>query len=237
MHMKLEDMGYGVYSKGNTTIVYSYDKSDILEKIPLDGEIGEPSDLSGRAYIYKLEDDMVVRHVIHGGAFRHITRDRFLGLGRSLRELKVSHYLIEKNVLTPEIIAIRYIRDGIFYSIWVISRLVPNSSDLLEYVKTYQYKVPAIMEKAGILVRRIHELGVFHPDLQIKNILVDSDSRLWMLDLDKARYMGYVPSLARRMNINRFFRSCKKRSARGEILLPKGWEQAFLKGYSGAYSS
>ncbi len=233
MYQGLKDMGYLIHSSGSSTVIYLRNRDDILEKIPLNGEIGVISTLKGRSYIYTLEEGMVVRHVVHGGIFRHITGDRFWGVNRSLREIKVSHYLIKNNVLTPEIIAVRHIKTGMFYRIWVISRFVPESRDLLEYLNAYKEDVITMMEKTGTFIRRIHDLGVFHPDLQVKNILVDSYSRLWILDLDKARYMNHLPRFARSMNIKRFLRSCRKRIAMGEVLLPEGWEQAFLNGYTG----
>ena len=73
---------------------------------------------------------------MHGGLFRHITGKRFLTPNRTIRELKASAHLISCGILTPEIIAVRLIKEGPFYAIDVISRLISGATDLLMYLET-----------------------------------------------------------------------------------------------------
>ncbi|MCD6570623.1 MAG: hypothetical protein J7L53_07980 [Deltaproteobacteria bacterium] len=222
---------YSIYKERNTTIIYTSDRRDVLDKIPAYGPIGRPSGLRGRSKIYILDDSMAVRPLVHGGVLRYFTQDRFLTMERSIRELKVSLYLISKSIPTPEILAIRFIRKGIFYNICVISVLVPDSIDLMTYLATDHSNSGDILKETGKLVRDLHALSVFHSDLHIKNILLDKNFNPWILDLDKARRLRYMPSILKWLNIRRFFRSCKKWENKGRIMLPADWEACFMDGY------
>jgi len=222
---------YSIHKEKDTTIIYVSARKDLLNKIPLDGTIGSPSELRGRGKIYILDGNIVVRPLVHGGMLRAFTQDRFLIVKRSIRELKVSSYLISKGIPTPEVLAVRFIRKGIFYNICVISVLVPDSIDLMTYLETTRLDSRDVIKKTGELVRDIHGCGVFHSDLHIKNILLDKDLNLWILDLDKARRLAYMPPAVKWLNIKRFFCSCKKWEKKGRIVLPSGWEACFRQGY------
>ncbi len=224
--------GYSTYREENTTIIYKDKRKDLLEKIPRQGQIGKPSHLKGRNEIYIL-DDIVIRNLTHGGMLRGITKDLFLSPKRSMRELAVSTYLRSRDISTPEIVAIRYVRKRIFISISVLSRLVPDSTDLMTYLETKRTDAGDLFEKTGELARKIHDAGVFHADLHIKNILLDAALNPWALDLDKARKFKYMPYALKWLNLKRFFRSCRKWEKKGKIMLPSNWQKKFMQGYFG----
>ncbi len=205
--------------------------------------------MTGRGNMRMLCDDMIVRELVHGGYFGNITGRRFLGTSRSIRELRISNHLIENGVRSPEITAVRFIRTGIFHSIDVISRLVPNSIDLLTWLEKFRAEqkgevlrfaqnnwqdnlFTTIFHETGSLVRRMHDLGVWHADLHLKNILLDEHMNPWIIDLDKALHLPVLPGFMRRINLNRFFRSCKKWTGKGTINLLPDYRTIFLDGYN-----
>jgi hypothetical protein len=239
--------GYGIIKTGNTTHI----QKDYLPEhiIPASGPIGEPSPITGRSNMRMLGNDMIVRELMHGGFFGNITGRSFLGTSRSVRELKISNYLIENGIRTPEIPAVRFIKCGMFYSIDVITRLVPDSIDLLTWLEKYRLGqkgevlrfaqnswqdnlFTTIFHETGSLVRRMHDLGVWHADLHLKNILLDEYMNPWILDLDKARRLTMLPGFMRRMNLKRFFRSCRKWTGNGTISLLPDYRTIFLDGYN-----
>jgi 3-deoxy-D-manno-octulosonic acid kinase len=63
------------------------------------------------------------------------------------------------------------------------------------------------LSRAGALIRRIHELGVYHTDLHVKNILLDRDMNPWIIDLDNAYRFEILPDFMRKTNLRRFIRS------------------------------
>lgn len=223
--------GYTIEHRGSLTLVYLSTMPHLLDIAGAPGPLGRPSQLSGRTKLRIVEPDMVVRPLVHGGLFRHVTGWRFLDAGRTMRELEVSAHLASRGIPTPEILAVRIIRQGWFCRIEVISRLVPDATDLLTYLEDSRDDSREFLRKAGALIRRMHDLGVFHNDLHIKNILLDRSGDLWVLDLDKAWHIGSLPAFMKRLNVRRFIRSAKKWHDKGRITLPDAWELSFRAGY------
>jgi len=224
-------LGYVTRSEGNLTLIHKPAVSGMWDLARTRGPMGDATTLTGRSPLRFIEPDMVVRTLMHGGLFRHITGRRFLSPGRTVRELEVSSYLASHGIPTPEILAVRLIKNGLFLSIDVVSRFVPGSTDLLLYLEKPHQDAPDLLQKAGTLIRKIHDLGVYHADLHIKNLLLDSEGSLWVLDLDKAYQLGVVPEFMKRMNRKRFVRSVMKWRNTGRISLPDDWEESIGKGY------
>jgi len=223
--------GYTMDHRAGITLVYLSTMTHLRDIACTPGPLGAPSSLSGRTNLRIIAPDMVVRLLMHGGLFRHITGWRFLSADRTLRELEVSSYLASHGIPTPEILAVRIARQGWFLRIEVISRLVPDATDLLTYLQETRDDSREFMRKAGALVRRMHDLGVYHNDLHIKNLLLDVSGDLWILDLDKAWRFESLPEFMKRLNVKRFIRSVKKWHGKGRITLPGAWELCFKAGY------
>ncbi len=227
----LEAMGYYIRKEESLTLIYKPFLSGLWGLAKTKGPMGETTTMTGRSPLRFIEPDMVVRTLMHGGMFRHITGKRFLHPNRTIRELKVSAYLAAHGIRTPEILAVRIIKDGLFYSMDVISRFIPESKDLLIHFEKSHTDNLELIKKSGSLIRQIHDLGVYHTDLHIKNLLLDNAGNLWALDLDKAYQFTLLPEFMKRMNLKRFMRSVKKWQTQGRIHLPDEWASSFLGGY------
>lgn len=59
------------------------------------------------------------------------------------------------------------------------------------------------------MVRRFHDSGVYHPDLNCFNVLV-ADRQMYLIDFDKARYRMSGMSGWRQQTLERLLRSLKK---------------------------
>ncbi len=224
--------GYAVREFAPYTVIFKQTHPhipDILGDKPL---LGEESVIHGRNRMRIIEPDLIVRPLTHGGSLRHITGSRFLSIKRSLREIEISSYLRSKNIPTPEILAVRYRKNGVFFSIEVITALVPESIDLLVFLEKNPGDSEELLIRAGRLVQNIHRLGVYHTDLHVKNILLDRDMEPWIIDLDNAYRFTTLPSLLRAKNLRRFIHSLKKWEKKGRITLSSGWEEAFMNGYT-----
>jgi 3-deoxy-D-manno-octulosonic acid kinase len=231
MKLDLEVLDYRIRREGRLTFIYKPDMAHLWGMACKKEPLGKISLLNGRSPLRFIEPDMVVRTLMHGGLFRHITGKRFLTPNRTMRELKASAHLISRGILTPEIIAVRLIKEGPFYAIDVISRLIPGAVDLLMYLETVHEDSAELLKKSGMLIRKIHDSGVYHADLHIKNILLDDTKNLWVLDLDKAHQFDRLPGIMKQLNLKRFMRSVKKWQAKGRIHLPHEWTSIFLNGY------
>jgi 3-deoxy-D-manno-octulosonic acid kinase len=231
MKSDLKALDYSIQKEDNITLISRSSLPQLWPMARNKGPLGVITSMRGRSPLRFIEPDMVVRTLVHGGIFRYITGKNFISPNRTIRELEVSAYLASQGIPTPEILSVRLIKGWFFYSIDVVSRLVPDSTDLLVYFEKDREDCRELFRKAGILTRKIHELGVYHTDLHIKNILLDSMGDLWVLDLDKAYHVALLPEFMKKMNINRFMRSVKKWQAKGIIYLQPDWQQHFMNGY------
>ena len=232
MKKSLKDLGYSIEEKGTTTLIYSKSRPELPSLIEntQDATPTHP-DLMGRAQIHIIEPDLVVRTLTHGGVLRHMTGERFVSPARSMRELEISAYLIANNIPTPEILALVLRRNRFFYHIRVISKLVPDSVDLLTYLERPNQDALTILEQTGSLIRRIHALGLYHADLHLKNILLDENRTPWVIDLDKGYRFSSLGLVLQQKTLRRFIHSCNKWQKKNRITLPVGWESAVMKGY------
>jgi len=235
MNDSLAGLGYATKEDRETTLIYKTERPDLASLLDDTAILGAPSNMKGRGRIYLLEPDLVVRNLSHGGMFARITGQRFLSSARSIRELEISAFLLSRGINTPEILAIRIIRGGIFRNISVISKLVPESVDLLTYLRERHpdSEILPVFEQTGDLIRRIHASGVYHADLHIKNILLDKHLIPWILDLDKAYRFSRLGFILKYKTMKRFLHSCRKWQEKNRIMLPDGWEEALRKGYRG----
>ncbi len=228
----IELLDYSMTMRGSCNIIYRNTRANLPDLLSDSPDPGRETSITGRASIRLLEPDLVIRKLTHGGLLRHLTKDRFLSISRSLKELKASHHLICHGVNTPEVLGIRFLKKGLFFSIEVITRLIPDSVDLLTYLERPSDDTYALIRKTGTLIRDLHRLGVYHTDLHAKNILLDSRMTPWIIDLDNAFLFHKIPGILKTRNIRRFIHSLDKWSSKGRIVLPSQYKRAFMEGYT-----
>ncbi len=129
----------------------------------------------------------VVRQYLHGGWLRGITRGAFPGEKRASDELNVTAYLEEQGF--PVVKPFGYIsRSGIIANeLFFITYFEGDARDLVEYFRSSGKRDRLRMaRKLAIYFVMLGDLGVYHPDLHLKNVLVHLSARLLFLDFDKA---------------------------------------------------
>lgn len=166
---------------------------------------------------------MMVRRYVHGGILAGIGRDLYLGPARAVAELSVAEAARAGGVRTPAAVGMlcRHVR-GPFWRLAFLSRELPDSEDLIHYCCRLTDYPPetAALEKRGVIrdaarqVRKMHDLGIYHGDLHLKNLLLqrrpDATPRVYVIDFDRAE-MGVPLTLERRLkNLKRLARSVRK---------------------------
>lgn len=193
----------------------------------------------------------VVRHYHRGGAVARLLGDRYLAVGvpRPIRELRVALEADARGVPTPPPVGAAVYGAPILYRGDLVTEYVPGSMDLAavlfpdaagakpDPLTTDPPDPFTAMTAAGRLVRRIHEAGLLHPDLNLKNILLagDGPSPAQVIDLDRARFRDApLGEPARRRMLDRFWRSAGKwqRLIRADEPLDPGLRAAFEDGYA-----
>jgi len=180
----------------------------------------------GIAYAVPLPGDaarVVVRHSRHGGFFAALTGDRFLGATRAPRELATALRLARAGVPTPEIVAYAtYPARGVGRRADVVSREVPDSADL---AATLVPDAPEASRRSVLdaIVRLLAALtlaGARHPDLNVKNILVQraggAPPLALVLDVDRVWFDRPGDQHVTERNVARLARSARRWRERGQ---------------------
>jgi 3-deoxy-D-manno-octulosonic acid kinase len=206
------------------------------------------------------EERWVVRHYHRGGAVASALGDRYLRVGapRPFRELSMLEAVRARGVPSPEPVGAAVYFAGPFYRGDLVTVWVPDSIDLATLLFHARAGAPAVaapadadaaghadaMRAAGRLVRLLHDRGVAHPDLNLKNILLTPavgvagsgrEPEALVLDLDRATLGdGAVSERARRGMLARFWRSAAKWERRTGQSLTPSLRSAFEAGYGAA---
>ena len=189
-----------------------------------------------------LEDDkrMVLRQYSHGGLLRAITRNLYFLGARSFRELALTEEIRSCGISTIHPIgAIHHRIFYPFYQAYLLSLEVPQALDLIQYLndlgahpsrENLSSKRKTI-RSAGLLIRKFHQAGFFHSDLQLKNILV-ARKQLLLIDFDRCYRRSNLSKHEMVKNLLRLNRSVEKWRRLG---LPITWTDRwrFFLAYAG----
>lgn len=179
---------------------------------------------------------LLLRRLVHGGALAGLLGDCFVSARRPLRELAVTAALRARGAPVPRPALVAARRRGLCWSLAFATFYEEGARDLLRVLRG---PGPAHLLRcaaaAGRAVRRFHDLGGRHADLQAANLLLretPAGAEVLLIDLDRAR-LGPPPSPAARMaEIMRLYRSLLKRGVLGRIG-PRGCAR-FFGAYCGA---
>jgi tRNA A-37 threonylcarbamoyl transferase component Bud32 len=171
---------------------------------------------------------MIIRHYEHGGIFRALTKDLFLVGSRPFRELVITEMARKAGLPTIEIlVAIKRWVFWPFYTADLVSREIPNSIDLMQYfirwdkAGDHQWlrEKRELIRQAGRLVREMHEVGIYHSDLHLKNFIVEMGKQevgsLHIIDFDRSMTIHPLESDKWLANLVRLDRSVEKWRAKG----------------------
>jgi 3-deoxy-D-manno-octulosonic acid kinase len=154
----------------------------------------------------------VLRHYLRGGSVARILGDRYLWTGlqrsRPWREFTLTAGMRDEGLPVPRPVAARLLRAGLYYRADLVTQRIPDARPLDAHLR--EGAVPAaIWHRIGACVRRFHDAGYCHADLNSRNILVDACSRIWVLDWDRGRWRP--PGAWRDGNLERLRRDLDKR--------------------------
>jgi 3-deoxy-D-manno-octulosonic acid kinase len=186
-------------------------------------------------------DRALVRRYRHGGLFRALTRDCFVGWPpRPFRELAITEELRRRGFRTVEVYAACVERvAGPFYRGCLVTRELTGAKDLWAALRedlTRQGMLQAVLKATAEVVHAMHDQGVYHSDLNLKNILIRISSGTvdYVIDFDKAKlFLGRLPVPLARKNLARFHRSALKLDPEQRYLSAAGWNE-FLEFYHAA---
>ena len=131
----------------------------------------------------------VLRHNRRGGALARINHDRYLWTGeqrlRPLAELRLLARLTAWQLPVPAPVAARAIRRGPWYRGDIIMSRLLDAVPLADHLLGHGMSAAA-WRALGATLAGFHEHGVWHGDLNARNVLCGPDSVFYLIDFDKA---------------------------------------------------
>ena len=159
---------------------------------------------------------VVVRHAHHGGWLAPLMRDLFLPPTRARRELGTALHLARAGVPTPPVAAYAIYRAGpVLRRVDVMTVELPGQ-DLgaaLRAAVTVADR-QRLVRPVSALLGALTQAGAWHPDLNVKNVLLVSDDagelHPAVLDIDRMRFVPPGDPNLREANYRRLARSVAK---------------------------
>lgn len=161
---------------------------------------------------------MLVRPYLRGGMLRFFNRDLYLGPQRPFQELALTATAARRGIPTLEVLAAVSVHAvGPLYRGYLVTRELPGCCDVPAYLERLPHRrrgeIPGLLTRIAAGIRLMHDQGICHGDLNLKNILVETDNpdRIHFIDWDKSRATKSAlhPS-ARQANLVRLCRSMAK---------------------------
>lgn len=179
----------------------------------------------------------ILKHCRRGGLAGRLLGDLFFGLRRPVREFMLADRAARRGVPTAALLAAR-VRSvaTLFYRGDLVVREIPGARDLgaaMDAPPAGPRERNQLLKAAASAVRRMHDAGLWHADLNLKNILVAAEgagTAAYVIDLDRATLrQGPLGPADRAGNLRRLARSYAK--AGGDLSAATG--RRFLAAYCG----
>ena len=152
----------------------------------------------GRGSAWFLESPMgkvLLRQYLRGGwaaklSYRHYF---FSGISRSrpFREFKLLADLYASGLPVPAPVAAIVRHRFPVYSGAILMDTISSTRTFADVLLTDDMTVPlneGLWRRVGQCIRRFHEAGVWHADLNARNILLDTANTVYLVDFDRAKY-------------------------------------------------
>jgi 3-deoxy-D-manno-octulosonic acid kinase len=199
--------------------------------------VGEATGRGAAWFIAAPFGQAVLRQYLRGGWVARVSRDSYVfttfARSRPIREFNILAELYERGLPVPRPAAALCERRGLLAGGSIMTlRIAPSDTlaDLLPGAGAGPGPEPEVWERVGACIRRFHRAGVWHADLNARNILLDEARQVYLIDFDRARLMRDT-EVNGKANLERLKRSLEKLwPADRRALLQPAWIR-LLAGY------
>src|SRR6056297_979845 len=175
---------------------------------------GDVPDAPGRGavrFVAGAAGDFALRHYRRGGLVGRVLDDEFLWLGqaatRPFREFRLLARLAAAGLPVPAPAAAGYRRSAGVYRGDILTCRLPGVRSLAGVLRERDLEAGE-WRRIGATIRRFHDAGVCHADLNAHNIQLGAEGAVWLLDFDRGRLRR--PGAWQRRNLARLLRSLEK---------------------------
>jgi len=181
---------------------------------------------------------LVMRSYRRGGWAARFSHDRYLFTGfsrsRSLMEMRLLADCVRLGLPVPQPVAGLCLRHGLTCSAALLTRRIMPAYTLADLLDRQSVREIEWL-RTGRCIRRFHDAGVVHPDLNVRNILFGehggSRDDVYLIDFDRA-YFHVGSRRPFRAGLNRLHRSLQKTwPMSGKRALENCWAQ-LIAGYN-----
>lgn len=143
----------------------------------------------GEAHLFSKDgESLILRHYRRGGLVARLIKDLYLGYriekSRPWLEWQLLKEMIGWGLPVPAPVAIRFSPSlGFSYRGDIVMRVIPGVT-----LADYLIKKPLKRElwwQIGVTIRHFHQRGIYHADLNARNIMVSDDSEIFIIDFDR----------------------------------------------------
>ena len=130
----------------------------------------------------------VLKHYYRGGLIANVLLDKYLWTGldssRSFAEYRILRTMYKLDLPVPRPIAARVKKQGLFYQADLITSQIIDVSSMADLLFNQRLTSQHWLD-IGDCIGRFHQLGFYHDDLNIENIMIDQEENVFLLDFDK----------------------------------------------------
>lgn len=212
---------------GNVALVHPADSAVIADAM-LESKGCTRTVAKGRGEVIRFscaEGSGLIRRYLRGGIVRYILGETYLFRNPARRELAIHLDAFNAGLSVPEPLGACWARRGVAYQGFFATKELPGKN-LLEYLEEGKPNARESLKKCGQLIREMHEKGIYHADLQVRNIVV-VDGTPYLIDFANARRRQQLGHLPRVRNLLRLRRSFEKNG------MPAQWFDELVEGYGG----
>lgn len=162
-------------------------------------------------FVRTLERPLVLRHYRRGGLIARLSADRYVWRGeaatRPFAEWHLTYHLARAGLPVPTPIAARYVRGGLTYRGDLLTVRLEDTLSLAAGLE--MDALPLITwVTIGRCIRRFHDFGVCHADLNAHNVLLGTADAVHLIDFDRGSLRR--PGFWKDANLVRLRRSLEK---------------------------
>lgn len=151
----------------------------------------------------------VYRKYMRGGLISRINQQTYFGLSqecsRSFKEWRLLQLMFELGLPVPRPIAASVtrwpFRYSPFYRAQILVELIPDVQ-VLDQILIQRELTAEEWALVGKCIRRFHDKGIYHADLNANNILLNELSTVYLIDFDKSEIRSIMNNEATWMDAN-----------------------------------
>lgn len=192
----------------------------------------------GEAWFVDYEQQhWVLRRYMRGGLVARFNKSHYFAASinqtRAWKEWQLLVELYESGLPVPRPVAAqvcwRVINIG-FYQAYLLLEKIPGAKTLSECLQQESLD-DSVWNEIGIVIRRFHDQGVYHADLNANNILFDDVGKIYLIDFDRGAIR--ISGTWKQANVLRLRRSLNKLKGKhtGYHFSDSDWKE-LLTGYS-----